>query len=682
LVELKTFQFWEFSKSITKKKKKKKKKIDFDFEIDSVFGKMAIDTDAGSQYSHYVGFIFVFNLIVGVGAISIPQGFQAAGVGLSTIVLVVLAFCSFMATTWVIEAQATANAVLSIREDKAKQTSNTLDIDVEVVRPSTGRSFLFSSEEDEGNEDEDEGDEGGNQNQSGAIVNAEKGELMFVGRRREWSIDSEDSEGTRSDDEEEDDDDDDVLKNDAKYVSGDVLDVAESDRYFVEVDGKQRNRAALYNKQFDHWHVPTGQEYRFKMTRRVEMGALSEIFMGYYGQKFFYLVLIVYLIGDLAIYAVAVPQALARVTGGWAGLSEFEVYEIYLLCFALLAVPFCFFNVQSTKLLQVATSALRHLSMVMLIVLCVIYIAQGKGAEPSTVHVFNVGGFSQLFGTAIYAFMCTHSLSSLLTPVKQKQHLTAIMFSSMTTILMLYLLMDFSAVFAFADEPNEVCESGSDWACQLQTPYTLNFVHYPVQALGTFLALYPVFTLSTNYVIIAVTLRNNLRQFFHFGVFADGDEDDAGEPADKAIVDSDAFTDDSEEDERSESRYLLGAMAEKQRRRSSSAASWPRLYAHQDKLWASLAAIPPFFIGLFTQQVDILVNITGTYAGLFIIFVIPALLAIMSRRFVAKHHPLLSRSWNRHRSPFEHISWQIGLLILSALSLIYIIVEDIISLAT
>lgn len=40
---------------------------------------MGFDAGGGPQYGNLVGGIFVFNLIVGVGALSLPNGFAYAG---------------------------------------------------------------------------------------------------------------------------------------------------------------------------------------------------------------------------------------------------------------------------------------------------------------------------------------------------------------------------------------------------------------------------------------------------------------------------------------------------------------------------------------------------------------------------------------------------------------------------
>ncbi|KAM8716356.1 hypothetical protein ACLKA7_003264 [Drosophila subpalustris] len=63
------------------------------------------------SYSNLVGFIFIFNLIVGTGALTLPGVFARAGWALSLVVLLLLAIISYMTVTFVIEAMACANAI-------------------------------------------------------------------------------------------------------------------------------------------------------------------------------------------------------------------------------------------------------------------------------------------------------------------------------------------------------------------------------------------------------------------------------------------------------------------------------------------------------------------------------------------------------------------------------------------
>eukprot|EP00053_Salpingoeca_punica_P015565 m.143815 g.143815 ORF g.143815 m.143815 type:complete len:110 (+) comp16749_c1_seq2:73-402(+) len=73
---------------------------------------MAGDSGDGHPYSATVGAMYIFNLIVGAGALALPYAFAHAGVIAGSVLLVVLAFFSFVAVTFTVEAMAVANALL------------------------------------------------------------------------------------------------------------------------------------------------------------------------------------------------------------------------------------------------------------------------------------------------------------------------------------------------------------------------------------------------------------------------------------------------------------------------------------------------------------------------------------------------------------------------------------------
>ena len=126
-------------------------------------------------------------------------------------------------------------------------------------------------------------------------------------------------------------------------------------------------------------------------------------------------------------------------------------------------------------------------------------LARGEGGgRPATVVPL---GVPRLFGVCVYAFMCHHSLPSLVTPVRPKHRLSAYLAADYVLIAAFYLLLSVTAVFAFR-RPHDL--------------YTLDFRSPGVAppALGAALALFPVFALGTNFPIIAITLRNNLGTLF------------------------------------------------------------------------------------------------------------------------------------------------------------------------
>uniref|UniRef100_A0A5F5PTA1 Transmembrane protein 104 n=1 Tax=Equus caballus TaxID=9796 RepID=A0A5F5PTA1_HORSE len=236
-------------------------------------------TETGELYSPYVGLVYMFNLIVGTGALTMPKAFATAGWLVSLVLLVFLGFMSFVTTTFVMEAMAAANAQLrwkrmeNHQEEEDDDSSTASDSDV-LVQDSYER--------------------------------AEKRPILSVQRR--------------------------------------------------------------------------GPSNLFEITDRVEMGQMASMFFNKVGVNLFYFCIIIYLYGDLAIYAAAVPFSLMQVTCSaagndscgveadtryndtdlcWGPLRRVDAYRIYLAVFTLLLGPFTFFDVQKTKYLQILTSLMR-----------------------------------------------------------------------------------------------------------------------------------------------------------------------------------------------------------------------------------------------------------------------------------------------------------------------------------
>ena len=59
--------------------------------------------------------IYMFNLILGAGPLALPKAFSLAGILLGTLLLIFLAFMSFVTATFMIEAMASANAFVRHR---------------------------------------------------------------------------------------------------------------------------------------------------------------------------------------------------------------------------------------------------------------------------------------------------------------------------------------------------------------------------------------------------------------------------------------------------------------------------------------------------------------------------------------------------------------------------------------
>ena len=65
-----------------------------------------------AHYSPVTGLIYIFNLIVGTGALTLPAAFHDAGWFLSSVIIILLAFMSYLTATFVIESMASTNAMI------------------------------------------------------------------------------------------------------------------------------------------------------------------------------------------------------------------------------------------------------------------------------------------------------------------------------------------------------------------------------------------------------------------------------------------------------------------------------------------------------------------------------------------------------------------------------------------
>ncbi|KHN89093.1 Transmembrane protein -like protein [Toxocara canis] len=462
-------------------------------------------TAADASYPTTIGYMLIFNLIVGTGALALPKAFHSAGYGLGVLLLLISSFMSYVCATFVVEGMAIANA--AIRRDALR-------------------------------------------------TNRERSE-------------------------------------------------------------KQISEA-------------------YAITKRVEVSTMAGLFMGKYGVLCLNSVVTVYLFGDLA-----------RIT----------VYRLAICAFVCFVTPMVLIGVHRTKYLQLSTSACRWTAFALMIVLACIQLVREGSPDPP--QVFNIHGFGSLFGTTVYAFMCHHSLPSLITPMKSKRHVFFYLILVYALVLTFYLALAISGTFSFE---------------HIFDVYSLNFLHNKTDAIqelfiNYFLALFPVFTLTSNYPIVACTLVNNLTVLVDlvvelflsnaklqlFGSSAMGFSPDyvirrytrrirsANHP-----IDEEAHSED--ETFAIDSTSRLG-----------------RLRHHTIALVVVASAT---LIAVFTDNVLVLTSITGSYPGVGVQYIIPSLIAIYGRRFSQR---IMGAQVPRStRSPFSSSRWPKAMLLWSAFTVLMV----------
>lgn len=161
--------------------------------------------------------------------------------------------------------------------------------------------------------------------------------------------------------------------------------------------------------------------------------------------------MILYTLGTLTIYAVAVPQALQTMLPASTTVIGLDPYYLFLIGFAIIALPFCFGNFQNTKHLQVVVMGLRFLCFVCMIWASVSHMIHGKGAHSNLVVENDVKaqGLPWMLGNAICTFMIHHSIPGLVKPVKPQSSIKSAMFTASTLGLIAYLALCLTAIFAF-----------------------------------------------------------------------------------------------------------------------------------------------------------------------------------------------------------------------------------------
>lgn len=238
-----------------------------------------------------------------------------------------------------------------------------------------------------------------------------------------------------------------------------------------------------------------------------------------------------------------------------------------------------------------------------------IHLLFGRGPQGHPT-AFDLTGMPTLFGACVYSFMCHHSLPALISPIRGKDRLGLHLALDYTIISVFYLLLAFTGAFAFS---------------HLSDLYTLNFVptddeNIFLRIIEYFLALFPVFTLSTSFPIIAITLRNNLQSLF----------------LDMTRLESYNFV----------LRKLV---------------------------FPIVTVVPPVLLTYYLEDIGVLIEFTGSYAGTGIQYLMPTFLVISARRHCVN---LLGLGVvNRYRSPFSNVAWAIFVLLWSVVCVILVTVN-------
>ena len=256
-----------------------------------------------------------------------------------------------------------------------------------------------------------------------------------------------------------------------------------------------------------------------------------------------------------------------------------------------------------------------------MVIIALVQLGQGHVANPLP-PAATFTGFPVLFGVSIYGFMCQHSLPGLITPIKSKKNILILIATEFMLSLILYHSVAFTGAYRFS-----LKELHALYTINFFTVSTVSAAETALTVIGYYLVLYPVFTLSTNFPVVSITLRENLKGLARF--------------VGRRWIKDKPFP------------WLIDRI-----------------------LFPILAITPPIIIAYATEDIEVLVSITGSFPGIGVQYVIPATLVLAGRYAIKRK---FGKYDNAHKSPFGHTALFIGIFIWTVVSIILIIADDVLN---
>lgn len=369
------------------------------------------------------------------------------------------------------------------------------------------------------------------------------------------------------------------------------------------------------------------------------------------------------------------------------------VYFVALSVFTVAMVPFVFFPLKKTRVLQIITGVQRHL-VFWTIILWAAALIKSANREPTPAErgANFKSGPALLFGNAVYGFICQQYIPSIVSPVRDKTATTKMVGLTLLAVLCYYLALCWMTLYAFPDKLELISNDIVTFAFQDIQPRWLAKLVMAVPLLGV----------CTNYPIIAIVLRDNLIILWRLAQDAwtkrqrKGDErkalleqdlGDGAAPGAGGFIESreagnyagavrgrlngpavqplstvvgPSFADSSAYD------LSYGTTA-------TTASDVPadllsgEVEASQcmKVVVGLLAAMPSMLLAATHANVGAVIAICGSYGGCMIMFVFPAIFVWAARKQLNNPN-LPAADENPFRSPFTNFGWIVGVLIWAA----------------
>ncbi|XP_030746520.1 transmembrane protein 104 homolog [Sitophilus oryzae] len=363
----------------------------------------------------------------------------------------------------------------------------------------------------------------------------------------------------------------------------------------------------------------------YNLNNKVELSEIAGLYLSKMGHVFFFLSLSVYLFGDLTIYTAASGKTIVNLScktsnntenfteSCWED-SDFTKMDMYRIYVALFGLLVGpFAYFNVQKTKYIQIFTMSIRGAAFSIMITLATLRLIKFGQQGHPSLVNLAEVPALAGSSVYSFMCHHSLPSLLIPISNKNRLMRKISFDFFLICSFYLLVSLTGSFAFES---------------IDVLYSLNFIQtedsgFLMKTIGMFLAAFPLFPMAASFPIIAITMQATLKNLFF----------------EHNAID----------------RY--GFFVKK-------------------LFFPSLAVLPPLIVALCTHNLKTLVEITGSYAGVMVQYIVPAVLVVSARKQCRKD---FGNTIHRYASPFKHYGWFLFVVIWASICIVFVTVDFIIN---
>ncbi|ENN70910.1 transmembrane protein 104 homolog isoform X1 [Dendroctonus ponderosae] len=382
-----------------------------------------------------------------------------------------------------------------------------------------------------------------------------------------------------------------------------------------ESENSNEETAILANRRRHYYHL----------NKKVELGEIAALFLSRTGHVLFFASLCIYLFCDLTIYVAASGKTIVNLSCKSSNNTEnftescwedsgVTRMDMYRIYVALFGLFVGPFTYFNVqKTKYLQIFTISVRWIAFSIMLSLAVFRLATYGQQGRPSLVNIAEVPALAGSSIYSFMCHHSLPGLIAPISNKQGLMSKISMDFSVICGFYLLISLTGSFAFET---------------IDVLYSLNFMPthdsgFLMKLIGMFLAVFPLFPMATSFPIIAITMQGNLKHLFFepYGIERHG--------------------------------FFMKRL-----------------------LFPSLAIFPPIITALITHDLKGLVEITGSYIGVIVQYVIPAFLVWSARRQTVKYFGI---SAHKYSSPFRHFGWFVFVLVWSVVCIVFVTVDLIIN---